>query len=62
MEVFEPTETFGPFDESLDANTPEFAFVDFLIGWKDRNFGRMAKRAVNPRVKPSGFPKVDFPT
>ena len=52
MEAFEPTETSGPFDENLDENTPEFAFVDFLTGWKDRNFGRMAIRALNSTQNP----------
>ena len=52
METFEPTEISGPFDENLDENTPEFAFVDFLTGWKDRNFGRMAKRALNSTQNP----------
>ena len=52
MEAFTPAETFGPFDEKLGENTPEFAFVDFLVGWKDRNFGRMAKRALNSTQTP----------
>ena len=52
MEAFEPTEISGPFDENLGENTPEFAFIDFLTGWKDRNFGRMAKRALNSTQSP----------
>lgn len=52
MEAFEPTETSGPFDENLDENTPEFAFVDFLTAWKDRNFGKMANRALNSAQDP----------
>lgn len=37
----------GPFDAGLSENDPPFAFREFLAGWKARNFGLMAKRAVN---------------
>ncbi|MBN8552659.1 MAG: hypothetical protein J0L52_07170 [Caulobacterales bacterium] len=37
----------GPFDTELSENDPPFAFLEFLAGWKTRNFGLMAKRAVN---------------
>lgn len=47
IQAFEPQENYGPFDESLDANSADYAFVDFLTSWKERNFGNMAKRAVN---------------
>lgn len=31
----------------LDKDDPPFAFYEFLNGWKSRNFGKMATRAVN---------------
>lgn len=37
----------GPFDAELSESDPPFAFREFLKGWKARNFGLMAKRAVN---------------
>lgn len=37
----------GPFDAELSESDPPFAFREFLEGWKARNFGLMAKRAVN---------------
>ena len=37
----------GPFDAELSESDPPFAFREFLAGWKARNFGLMAKRAVN---------------
>ncbi len=33
--------------EHSDKNDPPFAFWEFLSGWKSRNFGVMARRAVN---------------
>lgn len=47
IEAFEPRESLGPFNDSVDKDSPEFAIVDFLTGWKDRNYGKMAERAVN---------------
>ena len=47
MEAFEPRESLGPFTGSVDGDSPEFAIIDFLTCWKDRNYGRMAERAVN---------------
>lgn len=47
MEAFEPWEKKGPFDVSLDENSPEKAIVDFLAFWKRRNYGKMAERATN---------------
>lgn len=37
----------GPFDGNLADDEPPFAFWEFLSGWQARNFGLMAKRAVN---------------
>ena len=47
IEAFEPWESLGPFNESLDKDSPEFAIVDFLTSWRNRNYGKMAERAVN---------------
>ena len=47
MEAFEPREILGPFTGSLDKTSPEFAIVDFMTCWKDRNYGKMADRATN---------------
>ena len=47
MEEFEPMESLGPFNDSVDGDSPEFAIIDFLICWKGRNYGKMAERAVN---------------
>lgn len=47
MEAFEPWEKKGPFDSSLDENSPEKAIVEFLAFWKRRNYGKMAERATN---------------
>lgn len=47
IETFKPRENPGPFNDSLDEGSPEFALVQFLDCWKDRNYGKMAERAVN---------------
>ena len=47
IEEFEPRESQGPFDDSVNGDSPEFAIFDFLTGWKAQNYGRMATRAVN---------------
>ena len=47
MEEFEPRESLGPFNESVDGDSPQFAIIDFLTCWKGRNYGKMAERAVN---------------
>ncbi|MGB3166479.1 MAG: hypothetical protein WBA68_06870, partial [Alteraurantiacibacter sp.] len=47
VEAFVPRHWNGPFEEGFDENDPPFAFHEFLMGWKARNFGLMAKRAVN---------------
>ena len=44
MEAFEPWESLGPFNDSVDGNSPEFAIMDFLTCWKARNYGKMAER------------------
>ena len=47
IEAFLPRNWDGPFDGDLPKDEPPFAFREFLSGWKARNFGLMAKRAVN---------------
>ena len=47
IEAFEPRERLGPFNDSADKDSPEFAIFEFLTCWKGRNYGKMAERAVN---------------
>ncbi len=47
IEAFKPRESFGPFTDGVDKDSPEYAVIDFLTCWKNRNFGKMAERAVN---------------
>lgn len=47
IESFAEMEWDGPFDAGLSESEPPFAFREFLAGWQARNFGLMAKRAVN---------------
>jgi len=47
IEAFIARRWDGPFDAELNESDPPFAFHEFLAGWKARNFGLMAKRAVN---------------
>ena len=47
IERFEQSHWDGPIDGELAANEPPFAFREFLTAWQKRNFGVMAKRAVN---------------
>jgi hypothetical protein len=47
IEAFAAISWEGPFEAGLSESDPPFAFREFLAGWKARNFGLMAKRAVN---------------
>ena len=47
IEAFVARDWKGPFDGDLADDEPPFAFREFLGGWQARNFGLMAKRAVN---------------
>ncbi len=49
MDAFEPYEVVLPFGEPLDPTGPEFATMEFLSGWKARNYGKMGKYAMNQR-------------
>ena len=52
MEEFEPWEKQGPFDDIADEDSPEFAINNFLICWKNQNYGKMAARIENPKQIP----------
>jgi hypothetical protein len=47
IEAHESFEEYGPFDEPLKVKSPEEAVFEFLSGWQSKNYGRMAKYAVN---------------
>lgn len=47
IEAFVPRRWEGPFLAGLADDEPPIAFREFLTGWQNRNFGIMAKRAVN---------------
>ena len=47
LDAFQPIEWAAPFEKTLDLETPVFAFAEFLEAWKTKNYGTMAKRAVN---------------
>lgn len=53
IEAFQPTENFGPFTGPYGTDTAEYALLEFLEGWKHRNFGRMAKYVTNLTGKPA---------
>jgi len=52
IEAFQPSESTGPFTGPYDTDTAKHAVLEFLEGWKKRNFGRMAAHAVNHFKKP----------
>ena len=47
MDEFNIRESRGPFTDSLNESSPEYAIVDFLKCWKSQNYGKMAERCVN---------------
>lgn len=47
IETFVPRHWEEPFTGDLASSEAPIAFREFLIGWQTRNFGLMAKRAVN---------------
>lgn len=52
IDAFDPWEDVGPFADDLAADSAEFALDGFLAGWKARNFGKMAKHAMNRKGQP----------
>lgn len=54
IDSFEAKAWHEPFDTELSESDPPFAFREFLAAWKARNFGVMAKRAVNITQQPHG--------
>ena len=51
MDAFESYEVALLFDEPLDPTGPEFATMEFLSGWKARNYGKMGKYSINQRER-----------
>ncbi|WP_354677858.1 hypothetical protein [Cupriavidus plantarum] len=49
---FRPIEASGPLSGPYEPDSAEHAAQEFLEGWSARNFGRMAKYAVNLTKKP----------
>lgn len=47
IEAFVPRRWEGPLLAGIAEDEPPFAFREFFAGWQNRNFGIMAKRAVN---------------
>lgn len=54
IEAFTRRQWDGPFDSDLADDEPPLAFREFLSGWKTKNFGLMAKRAVNITLQKHG--------
>ena len=52
IEAFKPQDVALPFGEPLDPNGPEEVVTEFLSGWRAKNYGKMAKHAVNLTQKP----------
>ena len=48
INAFEPYEVVGPPEAPFASDGPELAAMDFLSGWKARNYGKMGKVAMNP--------------
>lgn len=47
MDEFETFEVANPKLEHAEENSPEHAVLNFLEGWKERNYGRMASHVIN---------------
>lgn len=53
MDSFESRKSLGPFiDGEMCVKSPEYAVVEFLKYWKQRNYGKMAGYAVNLTNEP----------
>lgn len=48
IRAFERTETSAPFDDLSNPELPVSSFNAFFEGWQNRNFGQMARNAMNP--------------
>lgn len=55
IEAFVPRHWDGPFDTDLEGDDAPFAFREFLSAWRAKNFGLMAKRAVNITQQKHGY-------
>lgn len=49
IDAFQRSEQSAPFTDLTDPERPETAFIAFFEGWKNKNYGQMAKNAMNPR-------------
>lgn len=52
IEAFQGFEVEGPFDAGGEKGSPEEAVIEFLSGWKNKNYGKMGQFAVNTLNKP----------
>ena len=52
IDAYRPRTNTGPFDDQLDPELPESAILKFLSCWQTRNYGHMARLAVNLVSKP----------
>lgn len=50
MDEFERLKRSAPFADLTDTSLPETAFNAFFQGWLKKNYGQMAKNAMNPRT------------
>lgn len=53
IDAFVPHDIAQPFPQPIDPNGPEMAATEFLTGWQDKSYGKMAKYAVNPTDQPA---------
>ena len=60
INAFEPYEIVGPPRESFASHGPKAAIVDFLSGWKPRNYGKMVKVAMNHANSPGNKMAEEF--
>jgi len=47
IDEWQPIERVAPFDKPIDQSLPEFALEEFLSSWQNKNYGKMAGRAMN---------------
>ena len=47
IDEWHPIERVAPFNEPTDPSLPEYAMEEFLSAWQNKNYGKMANRAMN---------------
>ena len=52
IDAYKPRTNTGPFDRDMDPDLPESAILELLTCWQARNYGHMAKQAINLVRKP----------